>query len=147
VEVNAPTGAFQQQAVAPISFPVRLKKGDLVKGTYLTAAQVEKPGSVPACGGSALEPTATAGNLCVYRGQGLKGGLETQDKGAAFFELTDTVGENVATSGKVGPLGALAVFRSTANSPSFKEEIAEEPGIITEGAYLSAGGSWAVQEK
>jgi hypothetical protein len=135
------------QAVASISFPTRLKKGAIVAPLYLTAAQAEKPGSVPACVGSTLEPTATAGKFCVYRGFGLKGGLETQDQNATEFEITTTNGENAGLENKISDLGGAVVFRSLEVEPAFKEEPAEEPGKITHQTYLSAVGVWAVKEK
>jgi hypothetical protein len=145
VHISAPTGAPQQQYVSPISFPVRLKKGDLVKAVYRTSAQVEAP-SAP-CLGSSLEPRAEAGNLCVYRGIGLHGGLETEDRNATFFGFVNTNGENETVIGKVEPLGVGVVFRSVNNSPVFTEEPAEEPAVITERAYMEGIGAWAVTEK
>jgi hypothetical protein len=147
VHINAPTGAFQQQYVSPISFPVRLKKANLVtKATYRTAPQGERP--EPPCLGSTLEPRAEPGNLCVYRGGSLKGGLEAMDHNAAFFEFAASNGEIFIAQGKVEPPGEFVVFRSVHNSPAFKEEFAEtEPGVITEAAYMEGGGVWAVTEK
>jgi hypothetical protein len=145
VHISAATGAPQQQYESPISFPVRLKKGDQVKAKYLRAVEVEKP--TPPCAGSALEPRAERGNLCVYRGFGDKGGLESEDRNAAFFGFTNTNGESLNIINKVEPLGALVVFRSVNNSPSFTEEPNEEPGAITERAYMEGGGAWAVAEK
>jgi hypothetical protein len=146
VHVNAPTGAPQQQVMAPIVFSVRLKKGALVKAVYKTATMTETP-TTPPCLGTALEPRPQVGFLCVYRGFANHGALETQDQGASFFGFTDANGENFGVSGKVGDLGELAVFRSTENTPSFKEEPSEEPGELAHRAYMEAGGSWAVQEK
>jgi hypothetical protein len=146
VHINAPTGAFQQQYESPISFPIRLKEGELVKANYRTAQETEASTITPPCLGSVDEPLAEPGNLCVYRGQSL-GGLETQDKNAAFFGFTDPVGENSTISGHVGELGEMILFRSVHNSPSFKEEVGEEPGVITQGAFMEGGGSWAVTEK
>jgi hypothetical protein len=149
VHINAPTVAFQQQYVSAISFPVRLKKlAQVLKATYLTAVDVEKPGSVPGCVGTALEPVAEPGNLCVYRGFALKGGLEIMDHNAAFFNFASTNGETFLPGEKVSPLGELVLFRSVHNAPEFKEEAGEtEPGVITEAAYMEGGGSWAVTEK
>jgi hypothetical protein len=144
VHINAPTGARQQQYMSPISFPVRLKKGDTVKAVYRTAVQAEQP-EAP-CVGSPLEPIANAGTLCVYRGFA-KGALESQDEGAAFFGFTDTNGEFFSVSGKVGSIGESVVFRSTENTPSFKEEPLEKPGILAHAAYMEGFGSWAVTEK
>jgi hypothetical protein len=102
------------------------------------------------CLGSPLEPFASKGTLCVYRGFGFKGGLELQDHNAAFFELANSLGENLAVTGKVESLGALVVFRSVSNTPEFKEEppiVGEAQfGTITESAYLAAAGAWAVTE-
>jgi hypothetical protein len=144
VHINAPTGAWQQQYTSPISFPVRLKKGAVVKATYRNATEAEAP-KAP-CNGTINEPIAEVGNLCVYRGAPL-GGLETADKNAAFFGFVEPNGTPFTTSKKVGFLGELVLFRSVNNSPSFKEEVGEEPGVITEGSYMEGGGSWAVAEK
>jgi hypothetical protein len=145
VHIAAPTGAPQQQYESPISFPVRLKKGALIKATYVPASQ-EFP--KPPCNGSPLEPTAEPGNLCVYRGFANKGGLERQDQNAAFFAILNSNGENSAVEGKISPLGVLVAFRSVNNSSEFKEEIplAGEAkfSTITEAAYMEGGGSWAV---
>jgi hypothetical protein len=144
VNISAATGDPQVQASAAISFPVRLKKGDTVKGVYRTVTEVEKPAAP--CAGSPLEPFAEKGHLCVYRGFAFKGGLESQDRNAAFFELADSNGENEALTGKVEPLGSLVVFRSVNNSPIFAEEVGEGPSKITELSYLSAAGAWAATE-
>jgi hypothetical protein len=150
VHIAAPTGAPQQQYESPISFPVRLKKGNLVKASYLTSRQSEIPGSVPGCLGLPIEPKAEKGHLCVYRGYADKGALESQDQNAAFFGFTDAIGELFAVSAKVGVLGEKVIFRSVNNTPSFKEEtpLPGEAlfGTITESAYMEGGGSWAVTE-
>jgi hypothetical protein len=145
VHINAPTGAFQQQYVSSISFPVRLKKpAGVTTITYRPEAVSETP--TPPCMGTIEEPVAAPGNMCVYRGE-LKGGLETQDKNAAFFGFDSPKGENAILAKRPGFTGELILFRSVNNSPSFKEEVGEEPGVITEGSYMESGGSWAVQEK
>jgi hypothetical protein len=146
VHIAAPTGAPQQQYESPISFPVRLKKGDLVKAAYVNSKQAETPGIVPGCLGLPMEPVAEKGRLCVYRGFADHGGLESEDRNTAFFGFVDAEGENFAISAKVGVLGERAVFRSVNNSPGFTEEPNEEPGSITERAYMEGGGSWAVTE-
>jgi hypothetical protein len=78
------------------------------------------------------------------------GGLEIQDRNAAFFEFTAANGEPFTTSKKVGVLGEKVVFRSVNNAPSFKEELPvggeASYGTITEAAYMEGGGSWAVTE-
>jgi hypothetical protein len=145
VHISAPTGAPQQQYESPISFPIRLKKGDLVKPVYRSSVLDEKPEQP--CAGSPLEPIAQAGNLCVYRSNADHGALESQDRNAAFFTFTDSFGENSAISGKVGPLGEKVVFRSVNNSAPFAEEGTEAPAVITEMAYMEGGGSWAVTER
>jgi hypothetical protein len=146
VQINAATGAPQVQAAVPISFPIRLKKGDTVKAKYETATEVEKPAAP--CAGSDLEPIASNGELCVYRGFAFKGGLEAQDQNASFFEFTDTHGESFSISGKVSPLGEIVVFRSPNNVDPFKEEapVGEEAKVThtSEQAYMSGAGAWAV---
>jgi hypothetical protein len=145
VSASAPTGAPQVQAQGAISFPVQLKKGTTVKPVYRTTVQSENP--VAPCLGMPIEPRAAAGNLCVYRSEGDKGGLETQDQNTTFHAILNENGVDTAIENKVGELGAAVVFRSTENSPSFKEEPGEEPGIITHAAYSQAMGTWAVTEK
>jgi hypothetical protein len=147
--VSAVTGAPQVQVTAAITFPVRLKKGAVVKAVYRNVKEDEAP-MVP-CAGSPTEPFVSAGTLCVYRGFAFKGGLETQDRNMAFFTLVEPNGENSATEGRAGNLGEGVVFRSVNNTPEFKElspvESEAAYGTITEAAYLSAFGSWAVTEK
>jgi hypothetical protein len=142
VSVSAPTGAPQVNAMAAISFPIRLKKAATVKAKYLTAAEVEKP--VVPCAGSDLEPIASEGNLCVYRGFANKGALEGQDQNAKFFEFTDTHGESSNLANKVSPDGSIVVFRSQENTGPFAEEATEEPAQIIHQVYFNAAGVWAV---
>jgi hypothetical protein len=123
-----------------ISYPVRLKKGAVVAFTYRPQEVAENP--VPPCLGTVNEPTAEAGHMCVYRGALSFGAEEKQDKNAAFFTALDPKGENVTLTKKVGLLGELLVFRSS----DFTEE-GTTPAILKEATILSAGGSWAVQEK
>jgi hypothetical protein len=146
VHINAPTGAFQQQYMSPISFPIRLKKGTGVTTlTYKPEPVAEEPARP--CLGTVEEPTAEPGNLCVYRGS-FKGGLEAMDKNAAFFQFSTPRGENSTLVKRPGFLGEAIVFRSRENTPVFKEEVGEtEPGTITNAAYMEAFGSWAVTEK
>jgi hypothetical protein len=93
-----------------------------------------------------IEPRAGAGTLCVYRSEGNKGGLETQDQNGSFFEILNENGVNTAVENKVGQLGATVVFRSTELTGAFKEEPAEEPSQLTHQTYVNAMGTWAVTE-
>jgi hypothetical protein len=149
VHVSAPTGAPQVEAIAPISFPVRLKKASLVtKATY--RSQIESEAPKPPCVGTQNEPFAEVGNLCVYTGAHL-GGLEEQQTNVGFFGFIDPEGLPFTTSKKVGVLGEGVQFRSLENTPAFKEErpeAGEAPyGTITHSAYMALFGSWAVAEK
>jgi len=136
--IAEPTAGPQVQAEAAISFPVRLKTATVVKPVYRNAKESNTP--LKPCLGNVNQPVAEPGFLCIYRGEP-NGGLETMDKNAAFFGITDPKGNFILPTEKVGALGALVVFRTG----QFSEE--EAGTTLTEPAYLSAAGSWAVTEK
>jgi hypothetical protein len=133
--LSVPVKGHQAQAQGVVSYPIRLKEGALLKLKYRNEVQAETP--EPPCNGSANEPVAEAGNLCVYRG-GNFGSLEKTDKNAAFFGFEEANGTALE---ETGVLGQLVLFRTT----EFNEETPIEE--IAKASFLNAFGSWAVQEK
>jgi hypothetical protein len=121
---------------AVVSFPIPLNEiMNHAHTVYLTERQVQEPGSVPGCNGSANAPIAEPGYLCVYQGAtATLGSLASEWKDAGFFALEDFAG-NI----RGGKLGALIVFRTTT--------FTEVPSTIPAAAALTAAGSWAVTEK
>jgi len=130
-------GGPQVQSAGVVSYPVKLCEAETLELVYVNAVAAETPGSAnPACVGSVNEPVASAGFLCVYRGQN-GGSLEKQDKNAAFFKLASTTFE----PGGTGQDGELVLFRTK----EFNEVTPNEHNKLT--SYLSAGGGWAVTAK
>jgi hypothetical protein len=137
--MQAPASGFPQiQAIGLASYPIRLKETAALNATYRPASVAETP--EPPCLGTVDEPVAEPGNLCVYRGIQF-GSEEAQDKNAKFFNFESPNGKFVVP-GEVGVIGELIVFRSD----QFVEE-GKVPAKITAETYLSAAGSWALQEK
>ena len=139
-KVTVPGGP-QNQSFGVVSYPVKLCELVNLNGRqYLTVPQVESPGTTnPNCVGSANEPIALGGWLCVYRGSN-GGSFETQDKFAKFIgKFESMTGEYEGT----GQAGELVPFRTKEFSEGggSKKEVLEHIKLTS---YLSAGGSWAV---
>jgi hypothetical protein len=142
--MRAASGTEQAETQGVVSFPIPLKVNEQVKLNYRDEAQSASPAAP--CLGSATEPIAEAGNLCVYRGGAGSGSKEkgggTIDKNAKFVKFEDFLGESFAETGLAnsGDLGVDVVFRTT-------EYNEEEPLTLKTEAGLNAKGSWAVTAK
>ena len=91
--INVTTGGLQQQADGAISYPIPLPERPKV--VYLNEVQVLEPGTVVGCNGSANEPVAEPGYLCVYQGATASiGSLKPEWKNAKWFSLQDLAGNN-----------------------------------------------------
>jgi hypothetical protein len=131
--INVPAGGPQAQVDGVISYPIRLS--EVPTTVYLSERQVEAPGTVAGCEGSANRPIAQEGYLCVYQGATANNGsIESEWKNAKFFALEDFAG-NI----RGGKLGELVVFRTTT--------FTEPPTTLPAAAALTAAGSWAVTAK
>jgi Collagen triple helix repeat (20 copies) len=112
--------------VAPISFNIPLKATLPEAGTHYLAGSEPKTAECP---GTAQEPEAAPGNLCVYAGGG---SLSERNVGPAF-PLAPEGGSNPET-GKTGAT-VLLILACDAGEVGCKEEVGEEE---------YAQGSWAV---
>jgi alpha-tubulin suppressor-like RCC1 family protein len=141
--ISSGAGLPQVQAMATVSYPIRLKEGAKLEAVYKPAPVAEEP-SRP-CLGTVNEPIVEPGALCVYRGQNF-GSEEKQDKNAGFVKFESPNGRFLAerTPEETGALGALIVFR--APTVGFKEE-GTAPETLKVPTYLSAAGSWVVTER
>ncbi len=135
VSVTVP-GGHQAETIGVVSYPIPLNPHYKVTAVYRNEAQTNEP-EAP-CLGSAEEPGAEPGFLCIYSGEAF-GEKESEWENAEFFGFQSPGGRT--TSGlesKGGILGESIVFRS--------KEFNEEAPIlhIKAQAYLNTGGSWAV---
>jgi hypothetical protein len=141
--IHAPAGTVQEQTQAAISYPIPLKAKTAVKLTYrneMEALLVMAP-----CLGSVDEPTAEAGNLCVYRG-GMDVGAKEKgvevgnvDENAAFSHFASAAGETLTTTGlaNAGDESIAVDFRTTEFSNTTPLKLVKE-------SNLNAKGSWAL---
>ena len=125
-----------------VSYPIPLCTTEFngsttVKSVRLTELESETPSVIleKGCEGASVQtPGAQPGHVCLFQASEL-GANEAVWKGAKFVEMTEPDGVLSETSGIVG---VRAVFRSAG-------WIASGKGTIPAGgAYLVAGGSWAV---
>jgi hypothetical protein len=108
-----------------------------VKAERFTESESETPGALEArgCAGSTQnEAVATPGHLCVLQASG-PGGQEFQWKDAKFVAMKEPDALQSETSGQIGE---RVVFQTNPFSVDAKGTIAAG------GAYLAAGGPWAV---
>jgi hypothetical protein len=144
-----PAGGPQAQASGAISFPIQLseKQGLSLKVKYLTETEVEAVTTRPECPGSAQEPEAAEGWLCIFQGATAQtGSLEKEWSNAGFKKVEDAGGNSVATTTDFSR-GALVVYRTN----EFKEELGKCTSsavcTIAKAATLTASGSFAVTAK
>jgi hypothetical protein len=147
--IQEPAGAPQVQTEGPITFQVPLSEaqGRALKVRYLNEKQVEEPVSRPECPGSAEEPEAAEGWLCIFQGAtAATGSLEAEWSNAGFKRVEDP-GGNSSASVTDFSRGALVVYRTT----EFKEGLGECTSTavctIAKAATLNASGSFAVTAK
>jgi hypothetical protein len=118
VSVFNPTG--EKDAFAPISFSVPLAAPG--QAFYLTGTETKQKSEKGGCDGTASEPTAPKGKLCIYT-------LEEENSKVQFAEPffpTLEEGEEVETPGVYGKPGTELEF------------------VIESGGVASARGTWAV---
>jgi hypothetical protein len=147
--VSLPTGSPQHEEDVPITFNPRYPlEPHTLKIKYLNEAEA-LAAKVEPCLGSTNEPTANAGNLCVYRGAtkpaeaaGDKGILEPKEIPAPANTFVTPGGEFLAQGAECNKengqcqTGVSVVFRTK----GFTEAV----GNTTEPTYLNARGSWTV---
>jgi hypothetical protein len=153
--LSVPAGGRQIQADATIAFPIPLSgnQATKLKVRYMNEAEALEPIEHPECTGTAQEPNAQEGWLCIYQGAtATYGTLNTEWKEAGFFAVQNGAGETCvptfpAASGVLTckaeenfQLGGLVAFRTK----TFREE---PPTTIPVEATLSAAGTWAVRAK
>src|SRR5262249_13591622 len=110
-----------------------------VKSVRLTELESETPSVIAekGCEGvGANEPGAQPGHVCLFQASDL-GALENKWKNAKFVWMEEPWG--VGASETSGFLGVRAVFRTVGWNVSATGTIAAG------GAYLVAGGTWAVR--
>jgi hypothetical protein len=146
VHINAQTGARQQEVTAAISYPLKLKLLEKPTVVYKNETSSKEP-KAP-CEGSTEKPTANEGTLCIYTGGGF-GAKESEFKAAKFFGVVSPAGTtcetvNLGTTCKaISEAGSLLLFRT-------EGFVGTEEGngpVLTEEAYLTQFGSWAVRSK
>jgi hypothetical protein len=140
VSMASPTNGPQVQASGVVSYPIPLCEEEVLKLEYVSERN-EFEGGIGGggCLGSAAEPVAESGFLCVYR-QGSPGAQEPKDMNAAFFGFQAPNGAN----GETGTRGELIVFRTSEfNEVTPIRELTSSKSPV----ILSAGGTWAVTAK
>jgi hypothetical protein len=107
-----------------------------VTSRYLTEKESEEPSSFEplGCTGSQNEPSALPGNVCLFTASD-PGATEAQWKHVKFVRMEEPDAVASTTSGR---LGVRAVFQTTGFNT------AATGTIPAGGAYLAAGGAWAV---
>jgi hypothetical protein len=121
-----------------------------MKVRYLTEVEVFEAEAHPECVGSAQEPFAAEGWLCIYQGATAEpGSLKPEWKEAGFHAFQNAAGEGCLPALAEGSgvltcigsknlqIGGLVVFRTK----TFKEP----PTTVPAAAALTAAGSWAVR--
>jgi hypothetical protein len=133
-----PAGAPQEEFDAVVSYPIPLCAGTQqgVESVYLTEAQSGEPSVYTAkgCEGNQNEAGAQPGHVCLFTANG-PGATESLWKDAKFKEMREPDGVPSLTS---GTQGVRAVFQTTGFNENGKGT------VPAGGAYLVAGGPWAV---
>ena len=139
--LGGPEKAPQQEADGVVSYHIPLCAGTqtLVENVRLSEVESETPTQVVArgCGGTQNEAEAQPGHVCLFQASRL-GATEAQWKGAKFIQMAEPDAVLSTTS---GTQGVRAVFATTGFQATAK---GTNPA---EGAYLVAGGPWAVTAK
>jgi hypothetical protein len=139
VWITASAGGPQGEADGVVSYQIPLCVGTQtgVESVHLTETESETPGTVVAkgCEGAQNEAGAQAGHVCLFTANG-PGATEPVWKNAHFVAMREPDGITSPTS---GTQGVRAVFQTT----GFKEE--GKGTVPAGGAYLAAGGPWAVR--
>jgi hypothetical protein len=122
--------------VASYQIPLCEGTQNLVESAYLTEKESEIPSSFEpvGCLGSQNEPGAIPGHVCLFTA-GDPGATEPQWKHVKFVRMEEPDAVGSTTSGR---LGVRAVFQTTGFNT------AATGTIPAGGAYLAAGGAWAV---
>jgi hypothetical protein len=124
-----------------VGYPIPLCAGTQggVENVYLTEAESESALRVVerGCEGSQLEAGAQPGHVCLITANG-PGATEQLWKGAKFVQMEEPDAIVSLTSGTQGVRAVFATtgFQATGNGT-----------IPAGGAYLVAGGPWAVRAK
>jgi hypothetical protein len=152
--ISVSSGGPQTQAAGEIYFATPLDEAsrESMKVRYMNEVEVLTPTEHEECVGSAAEPFAAEGWLCIYQGATANfGSLKTEWKEAHFFAVENGFGESclpaaglesgvlTCTGTKNFQLGGFVVFRTK----TFKEP----PTTIPAAAQLTAMGTWAVRAK
>jgi hypothetical protein len=132
--IDVPKGGHSDVVAAPISFPIPLSKGlkraEYIKEEETAPEHCKEEGGTEKLG-TAKEPEAEKGYLCVFEGE------EEREWKNATFRVFHTPDGFPFIPGQAAPTGLLAIFKTTET----------ETEAIAEPAYLSASGSWAVTEE
>jgi hypothetical protein len=139
VWMSEPAGAPQEEADGVASYQVPLCAGTQtsVFSVYLTEVESETPFVVveKGCEGAPNEAGAQAGHVCLFTANG-PGATEGQWKNAHFASMREPDGVTSTTS---GTQGVRAVFQTKGFEETGKGT------VPAGGAYLIAGGAWAVR--
>jgi hypothetical protein len=137
--IEAPEKAPQGQSLGMVSYPVPLCVGKQTLTTIVrfTEAESEAPLTVTekGCEGGQNEAGAQAGHVCVFQASN-PGSTEGQWHGAAFNHVEEP---DAVTSTTSGTQGIRVVYRTTGYLETGKGT------VPAGGAYLVAGGPWAVR--
>jgi hypothetical protein len=122
-----------------VSYSIPLCEGTQtsVKSVRLSELESETPSEIIAkgCEGVGVtQPGAQPGHVCLFQASD-PGALEAQWKGAKFVQMEE---QDAAVTETSGTQGVRAVFRTTGFLSTAKGT------IVAGGAYLVAGGAWAV---
>jgi hypothetical protein len=143
--ISVPAGGPQTQSdgVVSLNIPLPEEEAGVVQLVYRNEEEATEP--TKPCLGSANEPTAEPGFLCVYRGNNF-GSKENEDLNAKFVGFQDAVGNfPIAATREGNGFGAgtvLVVFRTEEGNFD-----GAPLASIAKQARLTASGSWAVTAK
>jgi hypothetical protein len=140
--LGGPAGAPQQEAEGVASYPIPLCEKEFppllpsgVEEVYLTEKESEEPFVYTARGCEESHgPGAQPGHLCLFTGSG-PGATEEVWKNVRFVKFEQPDGVQATASPVQG-------FRAVFHTKGFTED--GRGTIPAGGAYLAAGGAWAV---
>jgi len=155
--INVAPGGYQEQTQGAISYPCSLGQEEEIHVAYVTEGELSASGGIhEICEGTANEPVAEVGFLCVFNfATATVGNKEKEYKEAEFFALMDSAGTINFAKGEISTppetkaqyptskskIGELVVFRTKVFS------VTGTPTTLAKAATSNAAGSWAVREE
>jgi hypothetical protein len=140
-ELSGSAGGPQAESDGLVSYPIPLCAGTQtgVESVYLTELESVEPlvYTAKGCEGNANEAGAQPGHVCLFTANG-PGATESLWKNAKFSHMSEPDAVESLTS---GTQGVRAVFHTNGFLATGKGT------IPAGGAYLVAGGPWAVTAK